>query len=147
MEAYQSIRIASAPQLLPNTATSQNSVVLSAVPARTHARRLRAGLARRRWPASPVVQVQMKLEWYGMRAGVAWPAAATLREYGGLLEPHVHSAADALRTIVDLVERVRYGPRDLSSDECQRLLEASERVWAQLPCRPRRRRVVVEGLE
>jgi hypothetical protein len=103
-------------------------------------------LARRRWPASPVVQVQMKLEWYGMRAGVAWPAAATLREYGGLLEPHVDSAADALRTIVDLVERVRYGPRDLSSDECQRLLEAGERVWAQLPRRPRRRRVVVEGL-
>jgi hypothetical protein len=81
-----------------------------------------------------------------MRAGVAWPAGATLREYGGLLEPHVDAAADALRTIFDLVERVRYSPRNLSTDEHQRLLEAGERVWAQLPRWPRRRRVVVEDL-
>jgi hypothetical protein len=149
MEAYHSTRIAGVPLLRPNTAGSEIPVVSSAAPTHTGAFRLGVWLAPRGWPASPaspLAQAQMKLEWYGRRAGVAWPAGATLREYGALLEPHVDSTADALRTVVDLVERARYGARELSADEQQRLLEAGERVWAQLRRWPRRRREVVEEL-
>jgi uncharacterized protein DUF4129 len=145
MEAYQSMRIAGVLLQRSNTAGSEISVVSSAAPAQTRAFRLGgAWLARRRWPAAPVAQAQVKLEWYGVRAGVAWPAGATLREYSALLEPHVDSTAGALCTVVDLVERARYGARELSADEQQRLLEAGERVWAQLRRWPRWRREVVE---
>ena len=146
MEAYHSMRIAGAQPLRPNPVGSEIPVVSSAAPARTRAFRLGAWLAPRGWPASPVAQAQMKLEWYGGRAGVAWPTGATLREYGALLEPHVESSADALHTVVDLVERARYGARELTADEQQRLLEAGERVWAPLRRCPRRRCEVVEEL-
>jgi len=144
MEAYHSTMIAGAPPLRPNTAGSEIPVMSSAAPARTHAFRLGAWLGWRRWPAQPVAQAQMKLEWYGVRAGVAWPAGATLREYSVLLEPQVDSTSGALRTVIDLVERARYGARELSADEQQRLLEAGERVWAQLRRWPRRRRESAE---
>jgi hypothetical protein len=147
MEAYHSMTIAGAPPLRPNPVGSELPVVSSAVLARTRAFKMGVlWLARRRWPASPVAQAQMKLEWYGVRAGVAWPEGATLREYSALLEPHVDSTAGALYTVVDLIEQAHYGARELSADEQQRLLEAGERVWAQLRRRPRRRCEVVEEL-
>jgi hypothetical protein len=146
MEAYHSTMIAGAPPFQPNTAGSEIAVMSSAAPARIHAFRLGAWLAWRRWPAQPVAQAQMKLEWYGVRAGVAWPAGATLREYGALLELHVESIAGALCTVVDLIEQARYGARELSADEQQRLLEAGERVWAQLRRWPRRRHEIAEEL-
>jgi transglutaminase-like putative cysteine protease len=89
-------------------------------------------MGRRPAPAPLVVQVQARLERNGARAGVPWPAGATLHEYGALLEPRLDGAAEALREMVELVARARYGHHTLRADEELRLRAAEERVWAQL---------------
>jgi transglutaminase-like putative cysteine protease len=89
-------------------------------------------LGRRALPAPLVVRVQMLLERSGARAGVPWPAGATLHEYGALLEPLLDGAGGALQEIIELIEQARYGGRDLHDDEQRRLRVAGERVWAQL---------------
>jgi transglutaminase-like putative cysteine protease len=89
-------------------------------------------LGRRAAPAPLIAQVQMRLERNGARAGVPWPAGATLHEYGALLEPQLDGAAEALREVVELVARARYGHHELRADEELRLRAAEARVWAQL---------------
>jgi transglutaminase-like putative cysteine protease len=89
-------------------------------------------LGRHAVPAPLVAQVQQRLERNGARAGVPWPAGATLHEYGALLAPRLDGAAEALDEIVELVARVRYGHHALRADEELRLRAAEERVWAQL---------------
>ena len=78
------------------------------------------------------VEVQRQLERSGARAGVPWPAGATLHEYGDMLEPRAADAADALREVVDLVERARYSGRPLRGEQEGRLRAAASRLWARL---------------
>jgi hypothetical protein len=95
----------------------------------------RPWLFRRRWPAEPVGQAQKKLEWYGSRAGVAWPQGATLREYAALLASQI-SDNESLPEIVELVERAQYGRYTLDADEQRRLQMAGEQVWVRLTATP-----------
>jgi len=88
-------------------------------------------LSRRRWPAEPVAQAQKNLEWYGTRAGVAWPQGATFREYAALLAPQIANN-ESLPEIVELVERAQYSGHALDADERRRLQMAGEQVWIQL---------------
>lgn len=118
-------------------AQSRGVVEQSTAPARTSALvwmirvATRPWLSRRGWPAEPVAQAQTKLEWYGTRAGVAWPLGATFREYAALLAPQIANS-ESLPEIVELVERAQYGGYALHADEQQRLRMAGEQVWVQL---------------
>ena len=78
------------------------------------------------------IEVQRRLERQGARAGVAWPAGATLNEYGELLVPKTGSDANALHEVVDLVGQARYSGQPLGSDAETRLRVMAERVWARL---------------
>jgi hypothetical protein len=78
------------------------------------------------------IEVQRRLERLGTRAGVPWPAGATLNEYGELLKPKTGSDAGALHEVVDLVGQARYSGRPLGGEEESRLRMAAERVWARL---------------
>jgi hypothetical protein len=77
-------------------------------------------------------EVQRRLERQGAQAGVAWPAGATLNEYGALLEPKTGSDANALHEVVDLVGQARYSGRPLGFTDEARLSAMAERVWARL---------------
>jgi transglutaminase-like putative cysteine protease len=89
-------------------------------------------LARRPAAAPLVVQVQERLERGGTRAGVPWPSGATLHEYGALLEPRLDGASGALHELIELVERVRYGRRELHEGDERRLRAAEAVVLEQL---------------
>jgi len=78
------------------------------------------------------IDVQRQLERQGVRAGVPWPAGATLNEYGALLEPKTGSDANALHEVVDLVGQARYSGRPLGGEAETRLRVMAERVWARL---------------
>jgi len=78
------------------------------------------------------IEVQRRLERQGGQAGVAWPAGATLNEYGILLEPKTGSDANALHEVVDLVGQARYSGRPLGGEAETRLRVMAERVWARL---------------
>jgi transglutaminase-like putative cysteine protease len=95
-------------------------------------------LGRHAAPVPPIVRAQMRLERHGARAGIPWPAGATLHEYGALLEPRLDGAAGALREVIELIEQVRYGGRELRADDQRRLREAEEQVWERLKRRERR---------
>jgi hypothetical protein len=95
------------------------------------------GRGRRPAPAPLVTQVQLRLERTGTRAGVAWPIGATLHEYGALIEPLLGTSIGALREVVELIERVRYGRGELREDEQRRLRAAEARVLTQLKRRQR----------
>jgi hypothetical protein len=87
--------------------------------------------------------VQKKLEWYGTRAGVAWPQGATFREYAALLAPQI-ADNESLPEIVELVERAQYGGYALDTDEQRRLQMAGEQVWVRLRRLPYRHCEVAE---
>jgi len=53
-------------------------------------------LGRTRRVPTVATEVQRQLERHGARAGVAWPAGATLNEYGELLVPKTGSDANEL---------------------------------------------------
>ncbi len=89
-------------------------------------------LLRRGRPLPLALRVQAGLERLGGRAGVAWPVGATLHEYGALLAPRLGPAAEAMAALVDLVERARYGQRELTRAEEQQLALAWEAVRRQL---------------
>jgi transglutaminase-like putative cysteine protease len=91
---------------------------------------LRVG--RPRAPRSLALEVQKRLERTGTRAGVAWPAGATLHEYGELLEPHAGGETNALHDVLDLVGQARYSGQPLRSEEEGRLRAAAARIWARL---------------
>jgi transglutaminase-like putative cysteine protease len=78
------------------------------------------------------IEVQRRLERQGVRAGISWPAGATLNEYGALLEPKTGSDANALHEVVDLVGQARYSGRPLGGEAEARLRVMAERVWARL---------------
>jgi transglutaminase-like putative cysteine protease len=78
------------------------------------------------------IEVQRRLERQGAQAGVAWPAGATLNEYGALLEPKTGSDANALHEVVDLVGQARYSGRPLGGEAETRLRVMAERVWTRL---------------
>jgi len=78
------------------------------------------------------IEVQRRLERQGAQAGVAWPASATLNEYGALLEPKTGSDANALHEVVELVGQARYSGRPLGGEAETRLRVMAERVWARL---------------
>jgi transglutaminase-like putative cysteine protease len=78
------------------------------------------------------IEVQRQLERQGARAGVAWPAGATLNEYGHLLEPKTGSDANALHEVVDLIGQARYSGQPLGGEAETRLRVMAERVWARL---------------
>jgi transglutaminase-like putative cysteine protease len=78
------------------------------------------------------IEVQRRLERQGVRAGVAWPNGATLKEYGALLAPKTGSDANALHEVVDLVGQARYSGRPLGGEAETRLRVMAERVWARL---------------
>jgi len=78
------------------------------------------------------IEVQRQLERQGERAGVPWPAGATLNEYGALLEPKTGSDANALHEVVDLVGQARYSGRPLGGAAETRLRVMADRVWARL---------------
>ncbi|MBK9714760.1 MAG: DUF3488 domain-containing protein [Kouleothrix sp.] len=89
-------------------------------------------LGRPRPAGALVTWVQQRLERAGKRAGIAWPAGATLHEYGRLLQPRAGDAGAALDEVVDLVEQARYSGRPLRGDQEGRLRAAAERVLARL---------------
>lgn len=60
---------------------------------------------------TPLIQAQLRIEQLGVRAGVHWPAGATLHEYALLLEAHAGSVSPSLRELVALIEQARYGGR------------------------------------
>ncbi|GAB4193766.1 MAG: hypothetical protein OHK0022_09010 [Roseiflexaceae bacterium] len=91
-----------------------------------------AVLLRRERPLPLALRVQAGLERLGRQAGVAWPAGATLHEYGALLAPRLGPASDAMAALVDLVERARYGRRELTRAEEQQLGQAWDVVRRQL---------------
>jgi transglutaminase-like putative cysteine protease len=78
------------------------------------------------------IEVQRQLERQGGRAGVAWPAGATLNEYGELLVPKTGSDANALHEVVDLIGQARYSGKPLGGEAETRLRVMAERVWARL---------------
>jgi transglutaminase-like putative cysteine protease len=86
---------------------------------------------RSRPPRSAVALAQRALERFGVSAGVAWPAGATLHEYGDMLAPHANGQAAALRDVVELVGLARYGGRPLAPEEERRLTVACERLEAR----------------
>jgi transglutaminase-like putative cysteine protease len=90
------------------------------------------GRARARPARALALEVQRRLERQGARAGVPWPAGATLNEYGQLLEPKTGSDTPALHDLVDLVGQARYSGQPLADAEETRLSAAAERVWTRL---------------
>jgi transglutaminase-like putative cysteine protease len=78
------------------------------------------------------IEVLRRLERQGAQAGVAWPAGATLNEYGALLEPKTGSDANALHEVVDLIGQARYSGRPLGGEAETRLRVMAERVWTRL---------------
>jgi hypothetical protein len=89
-------------------------------------------MGRTRRARALALEVQRGLERRGARAGVPWPAGATLNEYGALLEPKAGADTSALHEVVDLVGQARYSGRPLGGEEEGRLRVAAERVWARL---------------
>jgi hypothetical protein len=92
-------------------------------------------LSRRR-PRTLVAEILQKLERGGARAGVPWPAGATIREYGTLLRPHAGGEGEALTEVTDLIGQARYSGHELRGDQEGRLRTLAERVLARLPRRP-----------
>jgi transglutaminase-like putative cysteine protease len=89
---------------------------------------LRIGRPRR--PVAPDAQAQQELEGYGKRLGVSWPPGTTIHEYGELLASRANGEGPALRDLVELVARARYGGRALDPAERRRLADAGERLRA-----------------
>lgn len=87
-----------------------------------------------RWqrPRPLVLDVQARLERDGGRAGVPWPAGATLHEYSALLAPRIGAAASELTLVVELVEQARYSGQPLPADQEGRLRRAAARVLEHL---------------
>lgn len=73
---------------------------------------------------SPTERAQRWLERQGARAGVPWPAGATLHEYGGLLAARGLAPREALAELVALIEAARYSGRPLSAAQGRRLRAA-----------------------
>jgi transglutaminase-like putative cysteine protease len=90
------------------------------------------GRTRNRPVRALALEVQRRLERQGVRAGVPWPAGATLNEYGQLLEPKTGSDTHALHDVVELVGQARYSGQPLNDKEENRLSAAAERVWMRL---------------
>ena len=89
-------------------------------------------LGRARRVPTLAIEVQRRLERQGARAGVAWPAGATLNEYGDLLVPKTGSDTNALHEVIDLVAQARYSGQPLGGEAETRLRVMAERVWARL---------------
>lgn len=85
----------------------------------------------RRRAISPITRAQLLLERQGARAGVPWPAGATLREYARLLEAHAGSGGPA-GELASLIAQARYSGRPLSDAEERRLRRAGVELRAWL---------------
>jgi len=88
-------------------------------------------LGRQLRPVPLVTQVQRDLERRGRHANIAWPAGATLQEYGALLEPQLNDVA-ALHELIGLIEQARYSGHALNDAEQRRLRAAGQQVGAKL---------------
>jgi transglutaminase-like putative cysteine protease len=88
-------------------------------------------LGRRLRPVPLITQMQRDLERRGRQAAIAWPAGATIQEYGALLEPQLDDAG-ALHELIALIEQARYGGHALNDAEQRRLRAAGQQVWAKL---------------
>ncbi len=89
-------------------------------------------LGRPRRPVPLVAQLQKRIEQAGARAGVAWPAGATLQEYGALLVASAPAGAADLRLAIGLIEQARYGGQPLQAEQEGQLRGAAERALGQL---------------
>lgn len=80
---------------------------------------------------TPLWQAQYRLERSGARAGIAWPAGATLREYAHLLELHGGPRTE-LHQAIGLIERARYGRQRLDQREARQLRQATGAIQSGL---------------
>lgn len=80
----------------------------------------------------PLARAQLRLERIGRRAGVPWPAGATLHEYGRLLAARGGGGWPALDELVATLEAARYGRRPLGPAELRRLRRAEAELRARL---------------
>ncbi len=84
-------------------------------------------------PPTPVVRALAALERCGERFGIAWPDGATIQEYGSMLERQAGEVGPALRELVAIVQRARYGAHQLEADEQRRLLAAEQQLDQAVP--------------
>lgn len=88
----------------------------------------------------PLASAQLRLERAGARAGVPWPAGATLREYGRLLAARgapagatgAGRAEGAIDELIALIEGARYGHTPLGPEQERRLRKATRELGARL---------------
>jgi transglutaminase-like putative cysteine protease len=83
---------------------------------------------------TPLARAQLGLERFGARAGVPWPAGATLHEYGRLLAAR-GLGGDAIAELVVLIEAACYAGRPLTEAQLRRLQNATRALRAA-PRRP-----------
>jgi transglutaminase-like putative cysteine protease len=88
---------------------------------------------------APLDWAQRRVERLGARAGVPWPAGATLHEYARLLEGRAGASA-ALRALVAQIELLRYGGRQLDAAQARRLRRSVAELggWLRRARRPGR---------
>lgn len=89
-------------------------------------------MRQRQLRAAPVALALAQLERAGARAGMPWPAGATLREYAALIEPCLGDETEALHQLVALVERTRYRGEPLPTAELKQARTYSGQVAAAL---------------
>lgn len=88
----------------------------------------------------PLASAQLRLERLGARAGVPWPAGATLREYGRLLAGRgalagatgAGRAEPAIDELIALIEGARYGHIPLGPEQERRLRLATRELRRRL---------------
>jgi transglutaminase-like putative cysteine protease len=81
-----------------------------------------AWLLWRRSRISPLTRAQLRLERFGAKAGVPWPAGATLHEYGRLLAER-RPDSPALDELITLIETARYAGQPLTEAQRRRMRE------------------------
>jgi transglutaminase-like putative cysteine protease len=95
-----------------------------------------AWLIWRRRAVPPLGRALLRLERRGARAGVPWPAGATLREYGRLLAPYTPDA-DQLTDLITHVDAAIYGAHPLSRGQESRIAHGLDALSVKIQKRSR----------
>jgi len=82
--------------------------------------------------AAPIALALARLERAGARAGLPWPAGATLREYGAALEPQLGGESQALHELIELVERAQYRGEELHMEALEQIRVYGAQVATKL---------------
>lgn len=95
-------------------------------------------LGRRPPPESPVARAQRALEQCGARAGVPWPAGATLHEYTALVALRAPAVAGDLADAALLIGAAQYSGHALDQAAVARMRQVTDRLRLWKPERPHR---------